>query len=119
MLTIIAKEIFVRDCIGLEMLDKDCYNMQICLPSDTNQMKGLDADSHYRKCGFNFIKENICGCNAPPFNKIITLCFRKTYALCKATILLLRMDLHRDGLPLSLCLFQLQRLENRCIFSFV
>ena len=41
------------------------------------------ANSYYKKCGFNFDKENSCGCNAPPHSDFITIYPKGSYTMSK------------------------------------
>ena len=57
------------------------------------------ANSYYKKCGFNFEKECCCGCNAPPRSDFITIYPKGSYTMSKTAEKTLQAGLPYRFLP--------------------
>ena len=81
MLSIMAQEEYGNDW-SLWIAPEESLIAPILLNEELNHQ----ANSYYKKCGFNFDKENSCGCNAPPSTGTITLYPKGCYAISKTAI---------------------------------
>lgn len=112
MLSIMAQEEYGNDW-SLWIAPEESLIAPILLNEELNHQ----ANSYYKKCGFNFEKECCCGCNAPPHSDFITIYPKGSYTMSKTAE---KDALSRFAIPLfTPCKWPKRNFHNYRNFSFI